>query len=486
MNSARADAAEIVGDASVESVEEVIARHIVRTELESLPTAAVQATKAHILHTVATTLAGSSAPGVAELVEVLRDFEARPVSTIIGWDLRVPPAYAAMANSLVGHALDFDNNDDRIAYKSSVCAVPAALAVAEYLGSTTGRDVLTAACVGIDLGIRMGLSVKPYPSHSQSPELGPFAAAVAAAKLMKLHEDQVWDALGLALCGVATVGVTTSGMSYSKRFEAGAASRNGVFAALLASKGFKARQPVFVGHKNYFNSVWKAEADLDVLFSDLGKVFEIVNVGPKPYPSCRYTHPAIDGALALAGEHDIRAEDIHEVLIAVGCRDFEVVFGGSDGLGVKQAPPSIVDAQFSIPYTVATAIINRRVFVDDFSLAAIRRPEVLALARKVKPIVKDDLDHWPITVRPCEIRITTHGGNSYARRVEYARGNPRNPIPLEEIRENFVSCAQQAAFRLSDESVIEARDMIQNLEGVDDIDGLLGCLRASDGAMRRM
>jgi 2-methylcitrate dehydratase PrpD len=488
MSSVASDALPIAGKAagtSSEAVEQTIARHIVSTEFASLPAAAVAATKEHILHTMATVLAGSSAPGVAELIEVLRDFEGRPASTIVGWDLRVPPAYAAMANSMMGHAQDFDNNDDRIAYKSSVCAVPAAFAVAEHLGSITGRDLLTATCIGIDLGIRMGLAVRPYPTHSQSPELGPFAAAAVAARLMKLDEDQVWDALGLALCGVATVGVSTSGMSYSKRFEAGAASRNGILAALLASKGFKARQPVFVGHGNYFKSVWNTEADLDVLLENIGEIFEVVNVGPKPYPSCRYTHAAIDGTLALAREHALHADDIEEVRVAVGRRDFEVVFGGTERLAVKQAPPSVVDAQFSIPYTVATAIINRRVLLEDFSPDAIRRPEVIALARKVKPDVRADLDIWPITVRPCEVEITTRRGERFAKRVEYARGNPLNPVPLEEIRENFISCARRTPFQLSNENVLAARDMIENLEIVSDIDGILERLSVSGGAVRQ-
>lgn len=452
-----------------EGVERIIARHIASTRFDSLPSAAVKATKEHILHTVATVMAGSCAPGVAELIEVLREFEGRSASSIIGWNMRVPPAYAAMANSLMGHAQDFDNNDDRIAYKSSVCAVPAALAVAESLGATTGRDLLTACCIGIDLGIRMGLGVTPYPTHSQSPELGPFAAAAVAAKLMKLNEEQIWDALGLALCGVATVGVSTSGMSYSKRFEAGAASRNGIFAAQLASKGFKARQPIFVGHGNYFKAVWDTEADLSVLLADLGKTFEVTNVGPKPYPSCRYTHAPIDGALSLVAEHAINAADVQEVRVAVGRRDFDVVFGGPAGLASKQAPQSVVDAQFSIPYTVATAIIYRRVFLEDFSPEAILRPDVVGLARKVTPVVREEFDKWPITVRPCEVEIVTRQGGRFARRVDYAKGNPRNPVPLAEIQDNFLACSQRAKIELGAGKALEARDMIENLERVDNV-----------------
>src|SRR5262245_39818642 len=90
-----------------DDIERVIARHIASSGFDTLPIAAVKATKEHILHTVATVMAGSCAPGVAELIEVLREFDGRSASTVIGWSMRVPPAYAAMANSLMGHAQDF-------------------------------------------------------------------------------------------------------------------------------------------------------------------------------------------------------------------------------------------------------------------------------------------------------------------------------------------------------------------------------------------
>jgi 2-methylcitrate dehydratase PrpD len=447
-------------------LEQTIARYIVETEFANIPAEAVAATKQHVLHTVGTVLAGSAAPGAAELVETLRQFGGAQDSSIFGWNLRVPAAHAAMANSMMGHAQDFDNNDDRIAYKTSVCAVPAALAVAESLGTCSGRDVILATCIGIDLGIRMGLAVKPYPSHSQSPELGPFAAAAAASKLMKLDEDQVWDALGIAMCGVATIGVSTSGLTYSKRFEAGAAARNGVFAALLASKGFRARQNIFAGPGNFFKSVWKTEADLGIFLADLGEGFEVVNVGPKPYPCCRYTHAPIDAALSLMSEHTIHSDEIDQIRVTIGPRDFEVVFGGMNGVATKQRPQTIVDAQFSIPYTVATAVLKGGVFLDDFTEAAINRPSILELSAKVVPVVNNDLDKWPADVKPCEVQFITTKSAKYTRRIDYAKGNPRNPVPYEEMRANFLSCAERAHRVVRNADAIRARDMIENLESL--------------------
>jgi len=458
-----------VGMGSADSIEQTIARHIVSTRFEDLPPDAISATKEHILHTVGTVLAGSAAPGVGELIALLQETGGTPESTILGWGIRVPAVNAAMANSTMGHAQDFDNNDDRIAYKTSVCAVPSALAVAERRGSTSGRELITATCIGIDLGIRMGLAVQPYPAHSQSCELGPFAAAVAVAKLIGLNEDQTWDALGLALCGVALLGCSIEGLTYSKRFMAGAASRNGTFAALLAAKGFRARQGVFAGSGNFYSGAWRCEADSARLLDGLGTLFEVVNVGPKPYSSCRYTHGPIDGALALMASNEFAIEDVEQVRVAVGPRDYAMVFGGADGLGTKQQPQSIVDAQFSIPYTVAVAMVQRKVFFDDFTASAICRPEILAISRRVVPVVRKDFDAWPNDVKPCEVEVLTRDGRRHVQRIDYARGNPRNPVPHAEIRANFLACAERTPKKLRRGDVERARDLIEELETVTDV-----------------
>lgn len=455
--------------AKKEPVELEVARHIVSTRYEDLPADAIRATKEHILHTIATALAGSSAAGCSEFMTFLKARAGKPQSSVLAWGGRVPVDEAAMANSLMAHAQEFDNNDDRIAYKSTVCAVPAALAVAESLGRVHGRDLIVATCIGIDLGIRMGLAILPQPAHPTAYMLGPFVAAATAAKLMRLEPLAIWNALGLALCGVSSTGVSTTGLSWSKRYLAGAASRNGVSAALLAAEGYLAQRPVFSGADNYFRAVHGRDGDLGALMNNLGRRFEVVNVGPKAYPSCRYTHPSVDAILALTIENDLQPADIAEIRVTIGSRDYQSVFGGDDGLAAKQAPDNVVDAQFSIPYTVAAALTARKLFLDDMSEKAIARPKVIALARRVVPVVDPSLDNWPFDVKPSTVEVRTVRGASFRRRVDYPRGNPINPVPFEEMRRNFLGCAEYAVRPLPKKNVERALGLIETLEKCTDV-----------------
>ncbi|MFQ5826110.1 MAG: MmgE/PrpD family protein, partial [Dehalococcoidia bacterium] len=121
---------------------ELLAQHLARTRYEDLPAEAVRATKEHILHTLATVLAGSDAPGCKTVVDLIEDEGGRCESTVLVYGVKVPAAQAALANSCMAHARDFCNNDDRIAYKSSVCAIPASLAVAEREGSVSGTELI--------------------------------------------------------------------------------------------------------------------------------------------------------------------------------------------------------------------------------------------------------------------------------------------------------------------------------------------------------
>ena len=458
-----------MGKNDIESIEGVVARHIVETRFSDLPAEAVIATKEHVLHTLGTVLAGSGAPGCDALIALLQELGGKQEATVLGWDMRVPAHYAAMANSTMGHAQEFDNNDDRIAYKSSVCAVPGGLAIAERVGKTSGRDMLTAVCVGIDLGIRMGLSIQPQPAHPTAANLGPFASAASAAKLLGLDELQTWDALALALCGVATVGSSTTALSFTKRYHAGAASRNGVFAALLASKGFSARQEIFESPRGYFHGIHGREGDLSILTEELGKRFEVVNVGPKGYPSCRYTHGPVDGALAIVRAHDLQPDDVAEVRVTVGPRDNDCVFGGVEGLVVKQLPKSVVDGQFSIPFTVATAIVRRRLSLDDMTEAALKDADVLAVSQRVFPVVDRSYDDWPSDVKPCRVEIRTRNGQVHSERIEYPKGNPRNPVSHDEMRGNFLDFAGRAVRPLPKGNAERALDLIERLETVPDV-----------------
>ena len=452
----------------------MLARNIVNTRFEDLPPEAVQATKNHMIHTLGTILAGSSAEGCGTVAKLIEDWGGAPQSHILVFGEMVPAPHGALLNSTMAEAGEFQNNDDRINYKSSVCVIPAALATAERLGGVGGKELIAAVCTAVDLGIRIGLATNPKPAHPSARDLGPFAAAAAAGKLMGFDEERMLDALGIAYTGISVSGHSTSAPSLTKRLGAGLAARNGVFAAELASLGYPANRNILTGKNGYFRLFHGEEGDYERLIVDLGKRFEIVEVGPKAYPSCRSTHAAINATMNLVERYDVRPEQVERVNVTVSRRVLDSSFGGGDPakLETKRSPRGIVDAQFSVPYTVARIIIGRKLTFGDFLPEALRDPQVIELAHRVSPVLDEELDCWPMDAKPAIVEIVLKDGLKLTERVEYAKGNPRNPVSYEEILDNFRTCAAWAARPLSSRKIDRALELLEGLEAVKDVSEL--------------
>ncbi|MBI2919316.1 MAG: MmgE/PrpD family protein [Chloroflexi bacterium] len=455
------------------SITETISRHLVRTSYEDLPPEAVAATKQHILHTLATIMGGSAAPGCPQLVDLVRSWAGREESTVLVHGHRAPAPHAVLANSTMAHALDFCCNDDRIAYKSSVCAVPAALALAEGQGAS-GKALITATCLGIDLGIRIGLNAEPKPQHIVSPVVGPFASAAAASKLLGLSEEGMASALGIALSECRGSGTSTSSPALTKRLGPGLAAQGGVTAALLAANGFPAQSDVFEGPRGYYQTYHRREGDLEGLVAGLGQTFEVVNVWPKPYPSCRYTHASINAALLLH-QQGIRASEIAEVRVHLCPRDDQSVGRGRNP-EAKVHPRGVVDAQFSVPWTVATALVKGRVSVGDMLPEALANPDVHRFTDKVTVVVEPELDVGQREVKPAIVEVRMRNGQTYSQRVDFPRGSPEQPVTADETRQVFRDCAAYAARPLSPAQVEEAIALVDRLETVENVSLLVKVL----------
>ncbi|MFQ5851678.1 MAG: MmgE/PrpD family protein [Candidatus Binatia bacterium] len=458
------------------NVTQRLAQYVVRTTFDDLPQEAVQATKEHLLHTLGTVLAGAGAAGILLILDLVREWGGCPESTVLVHNLRVPAPNASLVNSAMAHAHEMDENDDRIAYKSSVAVIPGALAVAESIGGMSGKAFITAVCLGVDLGIRIGLAANPKPTHAHAPTLGPLAAAAAAAKLLGLDERGVFNALGIAYCRVAWSASATASPSLAKRLSAGLAAQGGVFAARLASKGFPAGGDVLRGRTGFFQTFRRQEGDVETLLSGLGERFEIVYVGPKPYPSCRYTHPAIDATLSILTDHPFAPEEVEEIKVWMGQRDMESVGGVTpEQRRKKQRPEGVVDAQFSIPYTVALTLVKGRPTPKDFSGEAIRESRVLEIAHRVNPQLDLELERWPLDVKPQVVEIKAKG-EIFQKRVEYPKGNPRNPVPHNELRGMFRELASYSPKPISEQRLDEVLNLLDHLEEVEDVGALVQAL----------
>jgi len=449
-----------------------LVNHIIKTRYEDLPLEAIASTKQHILHTIATAIGGSDCPGCKMVVDLAKDWGGKSESTILVYGGKIPAIHAALSNSTMAHALDFCMNDDRTDYKSGVVVVPASLAIGEQKG-VNGKEFITAVCLGIELGVRIALAINPKPAHALSPVIGCFASAAAVGKILHLEHEQMMDALGIAYCQVCPSGIGISSPSLTKRLTPGLAGKSGVFSALLAGKGFKANRNILQGHFGYFHTYHQEEGDLEQLTKDLGKRYEMVDIGPKGYPCCRGMHASINAALELVSEHDIRPEDIVAVTVFESDRNPIITHGGGTDLGEKSRhPQGDVDAQFSLPWGVATAIVKRNVFIGDFTKEGLKNQQIQQMAERVKVEIDHRLSETSLMSTPSIVEIRTKYGQSFSKRIDFARGNPKNPISIEETMENFRRCATYASMTLSKEKVEKAIEMIIDLEEVDDISKL--------------
>ena len=447
-----------------------IAGYLARTGYDALNDEALRSTKEHILYTLGTILAGSSAPGIKQVLAGVQGLGGSQDSTVLVHGEKLPAPSAALVNATMGHSRELDINDDRIAYKSSVTVIPAALATAEKVGGVSGKDFIAAVCLGVDLGIRLGLAAHPKPVHAQAIALGPFAAAAACGKVLGLDDTGLLNALGIAFCRCSMTGNSTVSPSLTKRLGVGFASQSGAIAALLATAGYPAAGEVFQGLAGFFYTFYRQEGDYDAVLDRLGNRFEIVSVGPKPFPSCRYTHPAVTGVLNLLQKNSLRADEIEEVRVHIGERDMRSVGGwNEDDKKKKYCPEGVVDAQFSIPYTVAAALLHGGLTLEDFTDASLRNEKILRLASRVKLVLDRELDQGPMNVKPQIVEILTSAGKLFSERVEYPKGNPNNPVTFEELVGSFHAMADYSAKPLSPDKIDEAVSLVLRLEEVKDV-----------------
>jgi 2-methylcitrate dehydratase PrpD len=243
-----------------------------------------------------------------------------------------------------------------------------------------------------------------------------------------------------------------------------------VVAATLASVGYPAAGEVLQGAAGFFQTFYQEEGDYAQLLDQLGSRFEIVLVGPKPFPSCRYTHCAVTGVLDLMRKHAIEARDIEEVRVHIGERDMRSVGGWSEAEKKKKhRPEGVVDAQFSIPYTVAATLVSGGLSLEEFTDAKLRNEEILNLAARVKTILTPEFDHGPMDVKPQVVEIVMRDQHIFREKVIYPKGNPNNPVTSEEMVAAFRGMASYAAKPLSGAKIDDAVALAQRLEEVDDV-----------------
>ncbi|HEX6176157.1 MAG TPA: MmgE/PrpD family protein [Candidatus Binatia bacterium] len=446
-----------------------IARFVVETEFKNIPSEAVKMAKTAVLDCLGVALAGSKESSARICAEIARQEHAKEESSVIGQGFKSSAMHAAFANGTAAHALDFDHSFTLMGQPTAPL-IPAIISLGESLGAS-GRRCLEAYVGGFETITKLVMSLRQRSEDGWHPpsSFGSFGAGVACAKLQGLDQSQVEMTLGTAASMAS--GLVCNFGTMSKPLHVGLGARNGVVAAKLAQSGFTANKQAIEAGLGFYQVFYPgAEPDTRPL-DELGTAFELINSGIriKPYPCGGLTHPAIDGVLEFKTKHGISAEMVESIEVGVARHTFERI--------VFRVPENGLQGKFSMPYLLARAIIDGKLFLDAFTDSAVKDKNVLRLAEKIQMHLDPDLQPTAQGSRPCKVAIRLLDGRSFSRQIDYAKGSREAPMTAEELKQKFVDCAREAIDESSIERVMED---IEHLETLDDIRPLCQLLIGSN------
>jgi 2-methylcitrate dehydratase PrpD len=379
--------------------------------------------------------------------------------TVIGRAHRANMADAALLNGVMAHAIDFDDGHK---YVHPGCAViPAALAVAEAKG-LAGADLVAAVAAGYEVSVRVslagGLKHRRRGFHPTGT-CNVFGAAAAAGRLLGLSADAMASALGIAIAQSAGLTQYRSFGSPTKHLHAGLAARAGVLSALLAEADFQGPPEPLEGEFGFLN-VMADGGEAEALTAHLGERLAMEETYIKPYPACRQIHAPLDLAIAAAREHGVVASDIREVVLYT----YEYA---TAGWLVSAAPPQTsLRAMQSMPFCLASALIDGELTLGQVAPDRIAEESTLALARKV--IVREDPDltrAFP-EKRGARLEIAMADGRIVALKTDNPKGGPDRPLSFADVVEKFNALAVPVIGAGSAARFVEAVEGLETLDGV--------------------
>jgi 2-methylcitrate dehydratase PrpD len=403
-------------------------------KISELPPRVVKAARTNLFDTLACAVAGRNAPGVSEVRDLVLGWGARGEASLWWSDARLPAHDAAWVNGIMAHARDYDDTHDAAVLHAGVSVVPAALAAADIAGRpVTGGDLLAGLVAGLELICRLGMATRIGIIESgfiYSGLFGHFAATAAAARVLRLTPAETVNAMGIAYSQAGGTHQVTRDGATTKRMQPGFGARSALLSIAMSQAGIRGAQKVFEGEDGLGRTYLRSALDSEALRDGLGQRFHMADLSYKPYPCCRFNHSAIDAALSIAREPGFEANRVRRITVGTNRQAWEAV---ACPLEIRQAPVTVVQAQFSICYTIACALVNCAVGLEDFADSALRRPNVAAIARKVEPYVDPMIEsEWGRTISPVELVVETDH-SVFRTRVDHARGGLGNAMGPEDF-----------------------------------------------------
>jgi aconitate decarboxylase len=450
-----------------------VAEFVSRLTYERIPAEVRDRIKLLILDSLGCAIYGADLEWCRILRGTLEALDATRTTSIWGTAARLSSPHAALINGTQVQGFELDDVHRTAVLHVGAVTLPALLAVAESHAPLSGRDLITAAVAGYEIGPRVGLCMGQEhigQGWHSGATVGVFAAAAGAARGLALDADATVHALGIG-------GTQSSGLMAAqygamvKRMHAGRAAQSGLYGALLAQQGFTGIVDVFEAPYGGFCTTFSRSQDrfnLAELSAGLGDRFETMGVALKFYSCVGSNHTTLD---AIRDIRKRRPFDVAEL-------DHIVVHGSQvtvDHVGWPYRPEGLTAAQLNLPFCVATLLIEGDVFVDEFTPGCVDDDARITLSRKVK-VVHDPAITALGAAHRHKVRVEAHfGGGAVERETREApRGSERSFASAGDIVEKFRKLTRGVMAGKQQDALVDA---VLGLEKLPDSRSLIELLR---------
>jgi 2-methylcitrate dehydratase PrpD len=391
-----------------------------------------------LLDHVGVTLGGVPEPSSRAVRTALAALRAHGAATVLGTDLRLPAPDAALANGAAAHALEMDDTHQGGSIHLGAAVIPAALAASE-LRRVGGVDFLRAVIAGYDVAGRLAMALDPAAHYARgfhpTGTCGTFGAATAAGLSLGLDAAGVRAALGVAGSQAAGSMEFLSDGAWTKRLHPGWAAHAGLYAAVLAQAGYSAPASIFEGRFGTLHA-YSDRARAGALRPAAEPV--LMRTSIKPHACCRYAQGPIDAVLRLRAAHGLDPRDVARIEVGLVDAAFPII---CEPLAAKRRPTSVVDAQFSLPFSVAVALIDGDAGPDRFTPERAGDPLVRQVMDTVEPTRDAALDARYPAVWPVWVRLTLRDGRRLDAHVDHPTGDPERFPTRDELLAKFRTLA---------------------------------------------
>jgi aconitate decarboxylase len=431
---------------------------------DDIPTEVKDRIKLLILDSLGCALYGAKVQWTEILLETLSEIDGSKDVGIWGTDRRLSAPHAALVNGTEVQGFELDDVHRQGVLHVGAVVLPALIAVTELRPGMTGKDFLTAAVAGYEIGPRVGICMGQEhigQGWHSGATLGVFSASAGAAKGLGLDADRTVHALGIGGTQAAGLMAAQYG-AMVKRMHAGRSSQSGLYGALLAEKGFTGIENVLESEYGGFCTTFSRSTDrfnLDELTRELGERFETMGVALKFYSCVGSNHTTLDAIRLIQDRHPFGADDVEKFVI----HGSQVTM---DHVGWKYKPQGLTSAQLNLPFCIATLMLEGDVFVEQFPEECVADLARMAYAEKVE--VHHDAE---ITARGSKFRhmvraqVHLKDGTVLEEIVESARGSEKKFATTEQVVEKFEKLAKHA---IPEAQARQLCDAVLGLENLDD------------------